>query len=131
MSARFAFRFARAAATRPMRLAAVGLGVAVVTAGPASCESNSWLGWLGLAGGKPDFDAVAQSIADLLESNPDYDDGSYGPLFVRLAWHAAGTYSVRRRPPLPPARANLPFSLPLPPPPLRRPLRRAAAATAA
>jgi cytochrome c peroxidase len=25
--------------------------------------------------------------------NNDYDDGSYGPLFVRLAWHASGTYS--------------------------------------
>ena len=22
----------------------------------------------------------------------DYDDGSYGPVFVRLAWHASGTY---------------------------------------
>jgi hypothetical protein len=21
-----------------------------------------------------------------------YDDGSYGPVFVRLAWHASGTY---------------------------------------
>ena len=23
---------------------------------------------------------------------PGYDDGSLGPLFVRLAWHASGTY---------------------------------------
>lgn len=23
---------------------------------------------------------------------PGYDDGSFGPLFVRLAWHASGTY---------------------------------------
>lgn len=30
------------------------------------------------------------AIADLLEG--DYDDGSYGPVFVRLAWHASGTY---------------------------------------
>ena len=35
---------------------------------------------------------MKKSIADLLESNPDYDDGSYGPLLVRLAWHSSGTY---------------------------------------
>jgi cytochrome c peroxidase len=23
---------------------------------------------------------------------PEYDDGSFGPIFVRLAWHASGTY---------------------------------------
>lgn len=41
---------------------------------------------------KPDYNAVRAAVADLLESNPDYDDGSYGPLLVRLAWHASGTY---------------------------------------
>lgn len=41
---------------------------------------------------KPDYNAVRQAIADLLESNPDYDDGSYGPVLVRLAWHTSGTY---------------------------------------
>ncbi|CAG8749800.1 15460_t:CDS:2, partial [Acaulospora morrowiae] len=30
-------------------------------------------------------------IADILEDN-DYDDGSYGPILLRLAWHASGTY---------------------------------------
>jgi len=39
-----------------------------------------------------DYQKVRQDIADLLE-DLDYDDGSYGPVFVRLAWHAAGTYS--------------------------------------
>lgn len=34
-------------------------------------------------------------MADLLESNPEHDDGSYGPLLVRLAWHASGTFDAR------------------------------------
>ncbi|CAG8765107.1 17235_t:CDS:2, partial [Acaulospora colombiana] len=25
-------------------------------------------------------------------NNPEWDDGSLGPLFVRLAWHSSGTY---------------------------------------
>jgi len=37
------------------------------------------------------YDAVRAEIANLL-ANETYDDGSYGPLFVRLAWHASGTY---------------------------------------
>jgi len=39
-----------------------------------------------------DYDKVRADIADVLE-DLDYDDGSYGPVLVRLAWHAAGTYS--------------------------------------
>ncbi len=39
-----------------------------------------------------DYNSVRKSIAALLDA-PDYDDGSRGPLFVRLAWHASGTYS--------------------------------------
>ena len=31
------------------------------------------------------------AISDLLDKE-DYDDGSLGPIFVRLAWHASGTY---------------------------------------
>jgi cytochrome c peroxidase len=32
-----------------------------------------------------DFEAVRKSIIDLLRQ-PDYDDGSAGPVLVRLAW---------------------------------------------
>lgn len=48
----------------------------------------------GLAGASlaaPDYAQVRKDIADILE-NEDYDDGSYGPVLVRLAWHAAGTH---------------------------------------
>mmetsp|Transcript_14309 Transcript_14309/g.45045 ORF Transcript_14309/g.45045 Transcript_14309/m.45045 type:complete len:355 (-) Transcript_14309:53-1117(-) len=38
-----------------------------------------------------DYDAVRRDIAELLDDEK-YDDGSYGPVFVRLAWHASGTY---------------------------------------
>lgn len=32
------------------------------------------------------FDSVRASIRKILDQ-PDYDDGSAGPVFVRLAWH--------------------------------------------
>eukprot|EP00276_Gloeochaete_wittrockiana_P020759 CAMPEP_0184340834 /NCGR_PEP_ID=MMETSP1089-20130417/9486_1 /TAXON_ID=38269 ORGANISM="Gloeochaete wittrockiana, Strain SAG46.84" /NCGR_SAMPLE_ID=MMETSP1089 /ASSEMBLY_ACC=CAM_ASM_000445 /LENGTH=303 /DNA_ID=CAMNT_0026668839 /DNA_START=61 /DNA_END=972 /DNA_ORIENTATION=+ len=45
---------------------------------------------------KPDptvrnYDAVRKAIASRLE-DPAWDDGSWGPVLVRLAWHASGTY---------------------------------------
>ena len=41
---------------------------------------------------KEDYQKVYNEIARLLEEKDDYDDGSYGPVLVRLAWHCSGTY---------------------------------------
>jgi len=40
---------------------------------------------------KVDYEAVKRAIISVLD-NENYEDGSYGPVIVRLAWHAAGTY---------------------------------------
>lgn len=75
------------------------LGLAGAAGGLYYAKEQGMLdGFLGVPSGtkevafKPDYGAVRQAIADLLESNPDYDDGSYGPVLVRLAWHTSGTY---------------------------------------
>ncbi len=40
---------------------------------------------------KEDYQKVYNLIASRLEEKDDYDDGSYGPVIVRLAWHCSGT----------------------------------------
>ncbi|KAK7033326.1 peroxidase [Favolaschia claudopus] len=41
-----------------------------------------------------DYQKVYNKIAELLDEAGDYDDGSYGPVILRLAWHASGTYDA-------------------------------------
>ena len=44
-----------------------------------------------------DFDALAKDVDALMTSSQDWwpaDYGHYGPLFVRMTWHAAGTYRI-------------------------------------
>jgi len=39
-----------------------------------------------------DYQKVYNAIAQRLIEMDEYDDGSYGPVLVRLAWHASGTF---------------------------------------
>lgn len=42
-----------------------------------------------------DYQKVYSTIADKLEG--DYDDGSFGPVLLRLSWHACGTYDAKTK----------------------------------
>jgi len=41
-----------------------------------------------------DYEAVKTAIRSILDVE-GYDDGSYGPVLVRLAWHASGSYDAK------------------------------------
>jgi len=43
-----------------------------------------------------DWNKVRVRVVDLLDDE-NWDDGSWGPVFVRLAWHAAGTYDAKTK----------------------------------
>src|ERR1700760_3978731 len=44
-----------------------------------------------------DLDALKRDLVELMTSSQDWwpsDYGNYGPLFIRMSWHAAGTYRI-------------------------------------
>ena len=44
-----------------------------------------------------DLDAVRRDIVEVMTTSQEWwpaDFGHYGPLFVRMAWHSAGTYRI-------------------------------------
>jgi catalase-peroxidase len=44
-----------------------------------------------------DVDALKRDLAELMRTSQDWwpaDWGHYGPLFIRMSWHAAGTYRI-------------------------------------
>ncbi len=44
-----------------------------------------------------DYEALKQDIVNLMTNSQDWwpaDYGHYGPFFIRMAWHAAGTYRI-------------------------------------
>jgi catalase-peroxidase len=44
-----------------------------------------------------DFEALKKDIMDVITTSQDWwpaDYGSYGPFFIRMAWHSAGTYRI-------------------------------------
>jgi len=44
-----------------------------------------------------DYDALKKDLTDVMTDSQDWwpaDYGHYGPLFIRMAWHSAGTYRI-------------------------------------
>lgn len=42
---------------------------------------------------KVNYGAVREDLKEMM-NNPDWDDGSYAPLLIRLGWHSSGTYDA-------------------------------------
>jgi len=83
---------------RPKSSSSAGLwaaGLGVVGAGAVGYWYTQQAGSVAPKIFKPefkDYQDVYDEIAKRLEENDEYDDGSYAPVLLRLAWHCSGTY---------------------------------------
>jgi len=74
------------------RSAGVLEGGAVLKVGMmAGAAALGAVGYLSMCGTSVDISAVKAEIAERMDDD-NWDDGSYGPVLVRLAWHASGTW---------------------------------------
>jgi cytochrome c peroxidase len=71
-------------------LAAVGAGGYFFTTGGAPSAASTKV----FTPTQADYQKIYNEIAARLEEKDDYDDGSFGPVLLRLAWHASGTYDA-------------------------------------
>jgi cytochrome c peroxidase len=90
----FARRMLSSATTAPRKAgwAAFGVagGVAAMTFGLSSVTVAA------KEGPKPDWAQIRKDIVSILDED-NYDDGSIGPVLVRLAWHASGSYDAKSK----------------------------------
>jgi cytochrome c peroxidase len=79
-------------------LAAGGAGYYAYTQSNGSLLSGSAGETTGIFTPKfEDYQKVYDTIAQKLIDEDDYDDGSYGPVLLRLAWHCSGTYDAETK----------------------------------